>query len=154
LARRISIASVLVAVVVGIGFWLVRDPVAYSHPLSSTHKLTIRTAPGPTNNQLTLNVTYHYAPAIGTYMVAKQIVNRPNEGITFSLVVDRDNGLQCIYDNNDIGFLLLYHEPSDDLWDTTGRSGGWNGTDKVMWQQRLHELHQKFPSIPYSVLPN
>lgn len=143
---------VLMAIVIGVA--LTRDPVVYSQPLSSKHKLTILTASGPGSSRLILKLTYHYPPAIGSYVVAEQIVNRPTETLTFSHVVDSDQQLQCIHDNNNIGFLLMYHEPSDDLWDTTARSGGWNGTDNTMWQQRLEDVRKTFPSIPYSVLPN
>jgi hypothetical protein len=153
MGRKMVIASVAAATA-GLCIWVSSDPILYSQPLSPKHKLTIRSSRAADPDQLNLTITYHYPPAIFTYMAAEQTVKRPNEALTFSLVVDHDNDLQCIYDNNDIGFLLLYHAPSDDLWDTTGRIGGWNGTDKAVWQRRLHELQQKFPSIPYSLLPN
>ena len=153
LARRIVIVSVVVAAVLGLSLWLTWNSVLYSHPLSSRHKLTIRTSPAPSIDEVKLDVTYHYPPAIGTFMVAEQVVRHPNEDITFTHRADPENGLLCIHDNNHLGFLLLYHEPSDDLWDTTGRSGGWNGSDKTLWQERLTVLRKKWPSIPYPHLP-
>lgn len=103
MARRNAFVSLIVAAVVGLGFWLMRDPVLYSHPLSSRYKLTIRTAPAPSVDQLVLRVTYHFPPAFGTFMIGEQVVSRSNETITFTLIADQENGLQCIHDNNDIG---------------------------------------------------
>jgi len=154
LVRRIATASLILAAVFGLGFWLIRDPVVYSHSLSSKHKLTIRTSPSPSNDQIRLQVTYHYPPALGTFIVAEQIVNQPTGDLTFTSVVDPETDIQCVHDNNDIGFLLMYHSPTDDLWDTTGRSGGWHGSDNSIWQDRLSILRQKHPSIPYSLLPD
>lgn len=151
--RKIAVSLSIVAVIIALLIWKVQASILYSHPLSSKYKLTVRTVGDGNVDKTTLEITYHYPPAIGMYAVAHQIVDRPSSRITFSHIADRETKLQCVYDNNGAGFLLMYHEPSDDLWDSTGRSGGWNGTDDALWQQRLEQLLQRHASIPYSVLP-
>ena len=152
--RTIAVISATALAIAGLAVWVNQASIVYSLPLSAKYRLTIRSLSNSDEGKLTLRITYHYPPAIGTFVTAEQTIVRPATQLTFSHAIDDESGLQCVYDNNDVGFLLLYHVPTDDLWDSTGRAGGWNGTEDSLWQSRLDEIRKKTPGIPYSELPN
>jgi hypothetical protein len=128
--------------------------VIYTQPLSAKTKITIRALRDPEPDKIKLEITYHYPPAIGMYAVSEQSVARPSSPMNFSHVADQASGLQCIYDNNDLGFLLLFDSSTEDLWISAGPSGGRHGTSRDWWQKQLNLLRRKHPMIPYKLLPD
>ena len=127
--------------------------VLFELQLANQHRLIIREVPSGAAGKVTLQVTYHNPPAIGTFMVAEQTVAKPNGPIAFATVADSDSGVVCVFDTNDVGFLLLYNRKTEDLWDSTRDSGGWHGSDRAEWQTLLNELRSRHPVIPYKRLP-
>lgn len=148
------VVSFIAIVVMATGVvWLWNRSEVFDYQLSEEYRLIIRQRASDSPDEIMLRITYHKPPAIGAIMIADQTIVRPATALTFTAVEDSDTGVKCVFDNNGVGFLLMYDPTSDDLWDSTGRSGGWHGTDPNIWQAQLTELHQKYPSIPYSVLP-
>ncbi|MCR9200264.1 MAG: hypothetical protein NXI04_16640 [Planctomycetaceae bacterium] len=150
--KSIIIAVALVALVAAFLAWH-RSSIVFEHQLSERYRLTIRQVPSDSAGKLSLQVTYHNPPAIGSYIMAKQTVRRPAFQLSFTSVTDSVTGDICVFDNNSIGFLLMYNPVTEDLWDSTGRSGGWNGSDSKQWQSLLTQLRDRNPSIPYRELP-
>ncbi len=126
----------------------------YTHPLSAKTKITIRALRDSEPDKIKLEITYHYPPAIGMYAVSEQSVDRPSSSMNFSHVADQASGLHCIYDNNDLGFLLLFDSSTEDLWISANPAGGRNGTSCDWWQKQLNLLRRKHPMIPYKLLPD
>ena len=150
---RILIAILVFAVaMVIVGFVVNRSPILFEHQLSARHRLTVRQQ-SKSSNEIVLGITYHNPPAIGTYMVAEQTITRPSNPLSFSAIKDASSGIICVFDNNGVGFLLMYDPIADDLWDSTGRSGGWNGSKSSEWEDRLAQLADRNPAIPYTELP-
>ncbi len=87
------------------------------------------------------------------YADAEQAIARTSEPLSFSAIKDARSGIICVFDNNSVGFLLIYDPVTDDLWDSTGRSGGWHGSESSEWAARLAQLVDRNPTIPYTVLP-
>lgn len=149
--KAIAIVAFLVALIFA-GFVWHRSSILFEHQLSADYRLTIRQKSASTNT-ITLSITYHNPPAIWLVAVAEQSVKRPSSPLSFSAITDEDSGVICVFDNNDVGFLLIYNPNTDDLWDSTGRSGGWNGSDSSEWQTLLAQLVARNPMIPYPDLP-
>lgn len=157
MGRKFDLCVLLTLAIACFVFWLRQPPVIYTQPLSPKYKITIRRLPAANPDKVTLRITYHYPPGIGMYVVREQTIKRPTDRLTFSHVVDPGNRLQCIHDNNGVGFLLLFDENTDDLWHTTNQGenwGGWRGTYRSVWQERLDALREEFPSVPYTSIPD
>ena len=150
--KAIATAVVLVTLIAAVFAWQ-RSSILFEHQLSDLYRLTIRQVSSPSTGKVTLKTTYHNPPAIGMYAVAEQTVFRPAAQLSFTSITDTDTGVICVFDNNDIGFLLMYNPITQDLWDSTGRSGGWNGSDSTQWQSLLTQLRLRNPTIPYHELP-
>ncbi len=135
-----------------VGLVVNRSSILFEHQLSAQHRLTIRQK-SQSSNQVVLGITYHNPPAIGMYAVAEQTVARPAKLLSFSAIKDAGSGIICVFDNNDIGFLLMYDPSQDDLWDSTGRPEGWNGSKPSEWEVLLSQLVDRNPAIPYTELP-
>ncbi|MBL8855999.1 MAG: hypothetical protein JNK57_18680 [Planctomycetaceae bacterium] len=150
---RVLIAILVFAVAMIItGFVVNRSSILFEHQLSARHRLTIRQksqSPG----EVVLGITYHNPPAIGMYAVAEQTIIRPSKPLSFAAIKDADTGIIVVFDNNGVGFLLMYNPIKDDLWDSTGRSGGWNGSISSEWEDLLTQLVDRNPTIPYTELP-
>lgn len=147
----ITILVCVVAMVIG-GIVVNRSTVLFEHQLSSRHRLTIRQK-SHSPKEIVLEITYHNPPAIGMYAVAEQTIMAPRKPLSFSAIKDADTGITCVFDNNDVGFLLMYDPMEDDLWDSTGRSVGWNGSKSSVWEERLAQLAERISAIPYTELP-
>jgi hypothetical protein len=152
-SMRVAIAIVVCAVaMIIVGFVVNRWSILFEHQLSARHRLTIREK-SQSSTQVVLGITYHNPPAIGTYAVAEQTIARTSKPLSFSAIKDASSGIICVFDNNGVGFLLIYDPIEDDLWDSTGRSGGWNGSKSSEWEDRLAQLVDQNPTIPYTKLP-
>ncbi|AMV34970.1 hypothetical protein VN12_22780 [Pirellula sp. SH-Sr6A] len=150
---RVVIAILVCAVAMIIaGFVVNRSSILFEHQLSARHRLTIRQK-SRSANEIVLGITYHNPPAIGMYAVAEQTIARPSKPLSFSAIKDASSGIICVFDDNGIGFLLLYDPTEDDLWDSTGHSGGWHGSKSSKWEARLAQLVVRNPTIPYTELP-
>lgn len=150
---RVVIAIVVCAVAMIIaGFVVNRSSILFEHQLSARHRLTIREK-SQSSTAVVLGITYHNPPAIGMYAVAEQTIARTSEPLSFSAITDASSGIICVFDNNGVGFLLIYDPIADDLWDSTGRSGGWHGSESSEWEARLAQLVDRNPTIPYTELP-
>lgn len=150
---RVVLAIVFCAVaMIIVGFVVNRSSILFEHQLSARHRLTIRQK-SQSSNELVLGITYHNPPAIGMYAVAEQTIARPSKPLSFSAIKDASSGIICVFDNNGVGFLLMYDPIADDLWDSTGRSGGWHGSESSEWEARLAQLVDRNPTIPYTDLP-
>jgi hypothetical protein len=152
-SMRVVIAIVVCAVaMIIVGFVANRLSILFEHQLSARYRLTIREK-SQSSTQVVLKITYHNPPAIGTYAVAEQTIARTSKPMSFSAIKDASSGMICVFDNNGVGFLLIYDPIADDLWDSTDRSGGWNGSKSSEWEDRLAQLVDRNPSIPYTKLP-
>lgn len=150
---RVVVAILVCAVaMIIVGFVANRSSILFEHQLSARHRLTIREQ-SQTSNEVVLGITYHNPPAIGMYAVAEQTITRPSTPLSFSAIKDSSSGIICVFDNNNVGFLLMYDPIEEDLWDSTGRSGGWNGSKSSEWEGRLAQLADRNPTVPYSELP-
>jgi hypothetical protein len=150
---RVVIAIVVCAVaMIIVGFVVNRWSILFEHQLSARHRLTIREE-SQSSNEVVLGITYHNPPAIGMYTVGEQTIARPSTPLSFSAIKDASSGIVCVFDNNGVGFLLIYDPIEDDLWDSTGRSGGWHGSESSEWETRLAKLVERNPAIPYTELP-
>jgi hypothetical protein len=141
-----AVAMIIVGVVVN------RSSILFEYQLSARYRLTIREK-SQSSTQVVLGVTYHNPPAIGMYVDAEQTIARTSRPLSFSAIKDVSSGIICVFDNNDVGFLLIYDPIEDDLWDSTGRSGGWHGSESSEWEALLAQLVDRNPSIPYTELP-
>ena len=152
-SMRVVIAIVVCAVaMIIVGFVVNRSSILFEHQLSARYRLTIREK-SQSSTQVVLEITYHNPPAIGTYAVAEQTIARTSKPLSFSAIKDASSGIICVFDNNGVGFLLIYDPIEDDLWDSTGRSGGWHGSESSEWEARLAQLVDRNPTIPYTALP-
>lgn len=150
---RVAIVILVCAVaMIIVGFVANRSSILFEHQLSERHRLTIREK-SQSSNEVVLGITYHNPPAIGMYAVAEQTIARPSKPLSFSAIKDASSGIICVFDNNGVGFVLIYDPIEDDLWDSTGRSGGWNGSKSSEWGARLAQLVDRNPTIPYTELP-
>lgn len=141
-----AVAMIIVGVVVN------RSSIIFEYQLSAGYRLTIREK-SQSSTEVVLGITYHNPPAIGMYAVAEQTIARPSKPLSFSAIKDASSGIICVFDNNGVGFLMIYDPIEDDLWDSTDRSGGWNGSESSEWEARLAQLVDRNPTIPYTVLP-
>jgi hypothetical protein len=150
---RVLIAILVFAVAMIItGFVVNRSSILFEHQLSARHRLTIRQK-SQSPSEVVLGITYHNPPAIGMYAVAEQTITRPSKPLSFAAIKDADTGIIVVFDNNGVGFLLMYNPIKDDLWDSTGRSGGWHGSKSSEWEDLLTQLVDRNPTIPYAELP-
>ena len=150
---RVVIAIVVCAVATIIaGFVVNRSSILFEHQLSAQYRLTIREK-SQSSTAIVLGITYHNPPAIGMCAVAEQTVASTSEPLSFSTITDASSGIIWVFDNNGVGFLLIYDPIADDLWDSTGRSGGWSGSESSEWEARLVQLVARNPTIPYTELP-
>jgi hypothetical protein len=147
----IPIVACAVAMII-VGFVVNRSSILFEHQLSARYRLTIREK-SQSSTAVVLGITYHNPPAIGMYVDAEQTIARPSEPLSFSAITDASSGIICVFDKNGVGFLLIYDPIADDLWDSTGRSGGWHGSESSEWEARLAQLVARNPTIPYTELP-
>lgn len=141
-----AVAMIIVLVVID------RSSILFEYQLSVRHRLIIRQR-SQSSSEVILRVTYHNPPAIGIYAVAEQRITRPSEPLSFTAIKDADTGIISVFDNNRAGFLLMYDPIKDDLWDSTGRSGGWHGSKSSEWEDLLAQLVNRNLTIPYTKLP-
>ncbi len=153
--------SVLVLTVIAIAIFIGQfsgrstgGEVMFDHQLAPQHRLIMRGQADPTGETIVLSITYHNPPAIGTFMLANQSAKRTAEPLSFEALTDLETGVVCVFDNCGINFLLMYDPRTDDLWDSTGRSGGWHGSESNQWQVLLDEVRSRNWGIPYSKLPS
>ncbi|XZE21501.1 hypothetical protein SH449x_001404 [Pirellulaceae bacterium SH449] len=150
--RTLLAFLVCTAAIIILLFLADRSTILFECQLSTRHRLVIRQK-SMLSNEIVLQITYHNPPAIGLYAVAEQTVIRPPKPLSFSTITDTESGVISVFDNDGVGFLLLYNPDKDDLWDSTGRSVGWNGSNVKEWKDLLAELITRNPTIPYSDLP-
>lgn len=150
---RVLIAILVFAVaMIIVGFVVNRSSILFEHQLSARHRLTIRQK-SQSSSEIVLGITYHNPPAIGMFAVAEQTINLLSSPLSFAAIEDADTGIISVSDNNDVGFLLMYDPIEDDLWDSTGRSGGGHGSKSSEWKDRLAQMVDRNPTIPYTELP-
>lgn len=146
--KWIAVCMVGILIVVVTVRWY-HSSILFEYQLSSSYRLTIRQV----SSTAPLRITYHTPPALGMHMVAEQEVMAAGEAVTFTPLVDAKTGVVCVFDNHELGFLLMYNPENEDLWDSSGRVGGWHGSDRSEWQSLLTELRLRNPTIPYAKLP-
>ncbi len=125
----------------------------FEHQLSARHRLTIREK-SQSSTAVVLGITTTTHQRLHVRLVAEQTNrSRTSEPLSFSAITDASSGIICVFDNNGVGIPFEYDPIADDLWDSTGRSGGWHGSESSEWSARLAQLVDRNPTIPYTEMP-